>query len=128
MRIERRSVLNFGVAAIMSFGALTAAADETCNSPYHDRSDQGTGRFLHVWTLGEQGVGDGSDKLVTDRRRIPSSKNYGKVIHTISVGGRGEAHHMGFTDDRKYLWAGGLDDSKIYRLRRGLRPVASPSS
>jgi selenium-binding protein 1 len=32
----------------------------------------------------------------------------------VSVGGRGEAHHAGFTDDRRYLWAGGLDDSKIY--------------
>jgi selenium-binding protein 1 len=30
------------------------------------------------------------------------------------VGGRGEAHHAGFTDDRRFLWAGGLDDSKIY--------------
>jgi selenium-binding protein 1 len=30
------------------------------------------------------------------------------------VGRRGEAHHVGFTDDRRYLWAGGLDDSRIY--------------
>jgi selenium-binding protein 1 len=32
----------------------------------------------------------------------------------VSVGARGEAHHMGFTDDRRFLWAGGLDDSRIY--------------
>jgi selenium-binding protein 1 len=36
------------------------------------------------------------------------------VVHKVSVPGRGEAHHMGFTDDRRYLWADRLDDSKIF--------------
>src|SRR5438093_1606959 len=27
---------------------------------------------------------------------------------------RGEAHHMGFTDDRRFLWAGGLENSRIH--------------
>ena len=31
-----------------------------------------------------------------------------------SVGGRHEAHHGGFTDDRRHLWVAGLDDSKIF--------------
>lgn len=53
------------------------------------------------------------DKLVTIDV-VPGSPNYGKVINSISVGGRGEAHHMGFTDDRRYLWAGRLDDNKIF--------------
>ncbi len=26
----------------------------------------------------------------------------------------GEAHHMGFTDDRRFLWAGGLAEAKIH--------------
>jgi selenium-binding protein 1 len=30
------------------------------------------------------------------------------------VGGRHEAHHAGFTDDRRFLWAGGLEDSRIF--------------
>ncbi len=121
MRIDRRSVLNLGVAAIMSFAALAAAADETCNSPYMTGLIKGQEDFVHVWTLGEPGMGDGSDKLVTVDAN-PASKSYGKVIHQISVGGRGEAHHMGFTDDRKYLWAGGLDDSKIYVFDVGTSP------
>ena len=58
-------------------------------------------------------MGDGFDKLVTIDAN-PASAQYGKVIHKVSVGGRGEAHHMGFTDDRRFLWAGGLDDSKIF--------------
>ncbi|MDP9066470.1 MAG: selenium-binding family protein, partial [Pseudomonadota bacterium] len=69
--------------------------------------------FVHVWTLGVTGLGDGSDKLVTIDAD-PHSSHYGKVIDTLSVGGQGEAHHMGFTDDRKYLWAGNLENSKIF--------------
>jgi selenium-binding protein 1 len=30
------------------------------------------------------------------------------------VGGRNEAHHADFTDDRRYLWAGSLDTNKIF--------------
>ena len=69
--------------------------------------------FVYVWTLGVEGIGDGQDKLVTIDVN-PDSPSYGKVIHTLSVGGRNEAHHSGFTDDRRYLWAGGLDTSKIF--------------
>ena len=121
MRITRRKVLIFAVAASMSIVAFDSSADETCNSPYMSGLIKGQEDFVHVWTLGEPGVGDGSDKLVTIDVN-PASKIYGKVIHKISVGGRGEAHHMGFTDDRKYLWAGGLDDSKIYVFDVGTNP------
>jgi methanethiol oxidase len=96
-------------------------ADETCNSPYMSGLIKGQEDFVHVWTLGEPGMGDGSDKLVTIDAN-PASKSYGKVIGSLSVGGRGEAHHMGFTDDRKHLWAGGLDDSKIYVIDVGTNP------
>ena len=30
------------------------------------------------------------------------------------MGGRSEAHHTGLSDDRRYLWASGLDTSKIF--------------
>jgi selenium-binding protein 1 len=122
MRIERRLILSFGVAAIMAVAAHSLHADETCNSPYMSGLIKGQEDFVHVWTLGVPGMGDGSDKLVTIDAN-PGSKTYGTVIHKISVGGRGEAHHMGFTDDRKYLWAGGLDDSKIYVFDVGSNPA-----
>jgi len=51
--------------------------------------------------------------LVTIEAR-PGSETYGDVIHSVSVGGRNEAHHAGLTDDRRHLWAGGLDTSKIF--------------
>jgi selenium-binding protein 1 len=69
--------------------------------------------YVYVWTLGVEGLGDGHDKLVTVDVN-PKSKTYGKVIATASVGERGEAHHMGFTDDRRYLWAGGLASNNIF--------------
>ncbi len=112
-----RSIV-FGVVFIFAGAAL---ADETCNSPYMSKLIKGQEQFIHVWTLGVEGLGDGSDKLVTIDVD-PKSKTYGKVIHTVSVGGRGEAHHMGFTDDRKFLWAGGLDNSVIYVFDVGTDP------
>ena len=101
----------FALTVIIALGspAVPAGADETCNSPYHHAAHQGAGGLCPRLDARRRGLGDGSDKLVTIGAN-PRSKDYGKVVHTLSVGGRGEAHHMGFTDDRKYLWAGGLDD------------------
>ena len=88
------------------------SADETCMSPYMAKIE-GQEDFVYVWTLGVPGVGDEQDKLVTIDVN-PQSSNYGKVVSSLSVGGRNEAHHTGLTDDRRYLWASGLDTSKIF--------------
>lgn len=114
------------VLALCACLALAAGApiraDETCNSPYVSNLIKGQEDYVHVWTLGVENLGDGSDKLVTIDVN-PHSGSYGKVVHSVSVGGRGEAHHMGFTDDRKYLWAGDLDDSKIFVFDVGTNPA-----
>ena len=109
--IVRRS---FSIAFLTLFtGMLTGVqADETCQSPYMAKI-VGQEDFVYIWTLGVEGLGDGQDKLVTVDVN-PNSSKYGQVIQTLSVGGRNEAHHSGFTDDRKYLWAGGLDTNKIF--------------
>ena len=124
MHITRPAVLLWStVYACLAMGLSIQVgyADETCNSPYIANLIKGQEDFIHVWTLGVEGLGDGSDKLVTIDVN-PSSKSYGKVVNSVSVGGRGEAHHMGFTDDRKYLWAGNLDDSKIFVFDVGTHP------
>jgi selenium-binding protein 1 len=90
----------------------TAHADETCMSPYMAKII-GQEDYVYVWTLGVPGVGDEQDKLVTVDVN-PASENYGKVVASLSVGGRNEAHHTGLSDDRRYLWASGLDTSKIF--------------
>ena len=116
--VLRKSVLRVALAAAVLVVASVAnvgvaAADETCNSPYIAKLIKGQEDYVYVWTLGVEGVGDGSDKLVTIDVN-PKSKTYGKVLGSVSVGGRGEAHHMGFTDDRRFIWAGGLSEPKIY--------------
>jgi selenium-binding protein 1 len=97
---------------VLLIAGSAAHSDETCMSPYMAKIT-GQEDFIYVWTLGSEGVGDGQDKLVTIDVR-PASGSYGKVIHSLSVDGRNEAHHSGLTDDRMYLWAGGLDTNKIF--------------
>lgn len=117
MRIRSTVTRWLALAAALSVASIAsiippAAADETCQSPYMAKIT-GEEEFVYIWTLGDEGVGDGSDKLVTvDVRK--DSDTFGEVIHTVSVGGRHEAHHGGLTDDRRHFWAGGLDTSKIF--------------
>ena len=97
---------------LIPFSVISVNADETCMSPYMAKI-VGQEDYVYVWTLGIEGLGDGSDKLVTIDVN-PKSLMYSKIIHSISVGGRNEAHHSGLTDDRHYLWAAGLDTNKIF--------------
>jgi selenium-binding protein 1 len=107
----RNVARSLGLAAVLAFVG-PAFADETCQSPYLPRLT-GQEDFVYVWTLGIDGVGDGSDKLVTVGVN-PARADYGKIVSSVSIGGRHEAHHAGLTDDRRQLWAGGLDDSRIF--------------
>jgi len=108
-----KRAFGFAVGCLFSLTAAGIAnADETCMSPYMAKI-AGQEDYVYVWTLGVEGVGDEQDKLVTIDVN-PKSDSYGEVIDSLSVGGRNEAHHSGFTDDRKYLWAAGLDSNKIF--------------
>ena len=100
------------VLASLVSSAPAAMADEPCQSPYMAKIT-GMEEFVYVWTLGVEGVGDGSDKLVTVDVR-EGSPTFGKVIDSDSVGGRHEAHHGGLTDDRRQYWVAGLDSSRIF--------------
>lgn len=109
----KQHLLRFAFLALSLFSVATALrADETCSSPYLARIE-GQEEFVYVWTLGVEGMGDGSDKLVTVDVQ-PGSPQYGKIIASVSVGGRHEAHHGGFTDDRRQLWLAGLESSEIF--------------
>jgi selenium-binding protein 1 len=111
------------LALILWLGtAALAWADETCQSPFMPKVT-GQEDFVYVWTLGVPGWGDGSDKLVTIGAN-PARPGYGKVVHQLSVDGRHEAHHGGFTDDRRHLWLGGLDTSRIWIVDVATDPAA----
>jgi len=120
MRRRAWKLVVFLVCLLAWCGA--AQADETCNSPYVTRLITGQEDYVYVWALGVEGVGDGFDKLVTIDVN-PKSKSYGKVLGSVSVGARNEAHHMGFTDDRRFIWAGGLSENKIYVFDIGTDPA-----
>lgn len=100
------------VWALLGMVPIGVVADETCLSPYMAKI-VGQEDFVYVWTLGKEGLGDEQDKLVTIDVN-PASATYGTIINTLSVGGRNEAHHSGLTDDRRFLWASGLDTNKIF--------------
>ena len=106
------TAISAAIALTLIFNPRVTRADETCSSPYLARID-GQEEFVYVWTLGVEGLGDGADKLVTVDVK-PGSPTYGKVIGSVSVDGRNEAHHGGFTDDRHQLWLAGLDTSRIF--------------
>jgi selenium-binding protein 1 len=106
------SLRAFAIGMATAVCAASVQADETCQSPYLPKL-VGHEDYVYVWTLGIEGLGDGSDKLVTVGAN-PARADYGKVVSVAAVGGRHEAHHAGFTDDRRHLWAGGLDDSAIF--------------
>jgi selenium-binding protein 1 len=110
--LKKPAVMAIAALSVLSIGVLPVKADETCQSPYMAKII-GQEDFVYVWTLGIEGLGDGQDKLVTVDVN-PNSPKFGTVVSKLSVGGRNEAHHSGFTDDRKYLWAGGLDTNKIF--------------
>jgi selenium-binding protein 1 len=105
-------MLRFVVITLVLLAAGSAFADETCQSPFLPKVT-GQEDYIYVWTLGIKGVADGNDSMVTVDAN-PKSSNYGKIIHRAPVPGQHEAHHAGFTDDRRHLWAGGLDTSQIF--------------
>ena len=102
-------------------GPTPVRADETCQSPFLPKVT-GQEDYIYVWTLGIKGVADGNDSMVTVEAN-PKSPSYGKIVHRATVPGQHEAHHAGFTDDRRFLWAGGLDTSQIFVFDVGTDPA-----
>ena len=115
--MRMRATVNWlgGAALALAIGIAPvspARADETCQSPFLPKVT-GQEDYLYVWTLGVKGVADGNDAMVTVDVN-PTSGRYGQIVHRAPVPGQHEAHHAGFTDDRRFLWAGGLDTSQIF--------------
>jgi hypothetical protein len=79
-------------------------------------------QYLYVWAIGVEGQGDGSDKLVTvDATR--KSDRYGKVVHALSVGGRGELGSLRLSDDGRSLRAARASDGRAFDFDVGSDPA-----
>ncbi|MGZ3460467.1 MAG: selenium-binding protein SBP56-related protein [Archangium sp.] len=109
------------VLVFLGGGTAPARADETCQSPFLPKVT-GQEDYIYVWTLGIKGLADGNDSMVTVDAN-PKSPSYGKIVQRAPVPGQHEAHHAGFTDDRRFLWAGGLDTSQIFVFDVGADPA-----
>src|SRR5437879_12956596 len=94
--LQRAAVL---ASVCMGFVVATppAVADETCNSPYISNLIKGQEDLVHVWTLGAERLGDGSDKLATIDAK-PGTPSYGHGTHSPSAGGGRYAPHAARTD------------------------------
>jgi selenium-binding protein 1 len=67
---------------------------------------------MYLWTLPADG--QGSDFLSVIDVNLASS-TYGNILQRVEVGSMGnEAHHMGFTDDRRQIWAAALNTSRFF--------------
>src|ERR1051326_4418244 len=75
---RKETVMRYGLALAAFFVCTAARADETCMSPYMPKIT-GQEDYVYLWTLGVEGVGDGSDKLVTVGANPADRASYGKV-------------------------------------------------
>jgi selenium-binding protein 1 len=111
-RAPWRFVLPAGLlAALAALLALAPASAETCLSPYVKRIDRPE-KFLYVFCV-DADAKDNDFFIVIDVDR--TSKKYGKIIHQLDLGSRGnETHHFGFTDDRTHIWGCSLFSNRIF--------------
>jgi selenium-binding protein 1 len=114
--VQRSPALILGLGCLVSgWGAVRhpAADAETCLSPFVKRLDRPE-KYLYVYCL--DAAAKNSDSLITvdvDRQ----SKQFGKIIHTLDLGSKGnETHHFGFTDDRTTIWGLTLFSNRVFLI------------
>src|SRR3954453_21682742 len=101
------------LALLAGLLAPTPAPAETCLSPYVKRLDRPE-KYLYLFCV-DAAARDNDFLAVCDV--LAGSPSYGKIVHTLDLGSKGnETHHWGYTDDRTRIWAGGLLSSRIWIL------------
>jgi hypothetical protein len=93
---------------------MPARADETCNSPYMANLIRSQEDFLYVWTLGAKGVGDGSDKLYS---------NKGDLVATYPMptanGGDGYGYDIAINPEKNVLLTSSFTGRTNYMMELG---------
>lgn len=97
---------------LLALVSLTAAAvAETCLSPFVKRLDRPE-KYLYVFCV-DADAKDNDFLAVVDVDL--ASDGYGKIIHQLDLGSKGnETHHFGFTDDRTRIWGCSLFSSRVF--------------
>ncbi len=108
--IQRPMTYIFSLLFMLIFG-LNIAFGEVCHSPFISYLTKPE-KYLYVMTVD----GDAKDNdFIAVIDADLASANYGKIVNTVDLGSKGnEPHHMGFTDDRTKIWAGGLFSKRLW--------------
>jgi hypothetical protein len=107
---------------LLILGTTALAVAEPCLSPYVKRL-AGPEKFLYVYSV-DADTQHNDFLAVVDANM--ASPTYGQLLTTVDLGSKGnEPHHMGYTDDRTKIWAGGLMSTRLFIFRRGHRPRAA---
>jgi selenium-binding protein 1 len=101
------------LAGVLSGSLARAVTAETCLSPYVKRLDRQE-KYLYLFCV-DADAKDNDFLIIIDVN--PDSSSYGTILNTVDLGTKGnETHHLGYTDDRTKIWAGGLLSSRIWIL------------
>src|SRR5262245_15346517 len=99
MRYLRLACLAGLVAGLLFGLSPSPSPAETCLSPFVKRIDRPE-KYLYVFCV-DADAKDNDFFIVIDVDK--SSRSYGKIIHQLDLGSKGnETHHFGFTDDRTH--------------------------
>jgi selenium-binding protein 1 len=116
--IKKRAYI-FSLLILLIFGVNTSFA-EVCHSPFISYLTKPE-KYLYVMTV-DADAKDNDFIAVVDADL--ASPNYGRILNTVDLGSKGnEPHHMGFTDDRTKIWAGGLFSKRLWILDLASDPL-----
>src|SRR5262245_40781752 len=104
------AILAMVVIALVALAGLRA---ETCLSPFVKRLDRPE-KYLYVWCVDADAKDNDFLAVVDVDKQSPS---YGKIIHQLDLGSKGnETHHFGYTDDRTHIWGLTLFSNRIFLI------------
>lgn len=113
VNMVRKYITHIFSLLILLILAGTSAFAEVCHSPFISYLTKPE-KYLYVMTVDADAK---NNDFIAVIDADLSSPNYGKIINTVDLGSKGnEPHHMGFTDDRTKIWAGGLFSKRLWIL------------
>ncbi|HYV39149.1 MAG TPA: selenium-binding protein SBP56-related protein [Gemmataceae bacterium] len=108
------SLLGFAtIAGLLVTPAAPVADAETCLSPFVKRLDRPE-KYLYVYCVDADAKDNDFLATVDVDRKSPK---FGKIIHTLDLGTKGnETHHFGYTDDRTMIWGLTLFSNRVFLI------------
>lgn len=100
-------------AVLLTLRPVPSVRAETCLSPFVKRLDRPE-KYLYVYCV-DADAKDNDFLAVVGVEK--GSKDYGKILHRLDLGTKGnETHHFGYTDDRTHIWGLTLFSNRIFLI------------